>query len=178
METTTHVSHKVQFEVADVKPASNPLPTIGFVAALERITRTRVLAHAKEERKVLEQAGFHPLIAAGFLAFKQHYPLVLAPDMIWLTILQGVAQHVQNHTESLRSRLVRHQTKIELIVDSKRPSLPQNDQQMLELTREFAEAIARHVPTDKQFLFQTEFSTTTDADRVAQCVALMDTFHP
>jgi hypothetical protein len=175
METTTQVPQKIRFEVVDVKPSTETLPTMGFKEALERTTRARLLSPNKEQ-KVLEQTDFHPLIASAFLAFKQHYPLVLSPDMIWLTVLQGVAQHVQNHAESLRSRLVSHQTKIELVVDSRLTSFPQNDEQMLAVTRKFAEAIARHVPTDKQFLFQTEFSTTSDTDRIAQCVALMDTF--
>jgi len=176
MKEITQVPRRIQFDVADVKPSDELLPTIGFKAALERTTRTSVVAFPGEDRAVLEQGDFHPLIAAAFLAFKQHYPLVLSPDMIWLTILQGVAQHVQNHAETLRTRLVQHQTKIELVVDLNLVSLPQNDQQMLDVTRTFVDGIARHIPPNKQFLFQTEFSTTTDTDRIAQCVALMDTF--
>ena len=48
-------------------------------------------------------------IAATHFAFSQHRPLVLSPDMIWVTILQGLAQHVKNHAEKLRSQFVGHQ---------------------------------------------------------------------
>jgi hypothetical protein len=35
--------------------------------------------------------GEHPLIAAAHLAFSQHRPLLLSPDVIWVTIVQGLA---------------------------------------------------------------------------------------
>jgi Domain of unknown function (DUF4419) len=33
---------------------------------------------------------------------------VLSPDAVWLTIAQGVAQHVRMNAEELRPRLVNH----------------------------------------------------------------------
>ena len=173
---TTQVPHSVQFTVAEVTPATKRLSEIGLKAAVERATRTKALVCPEEARQVLEQADFHPLIAAAFIAFKQHYPLVLSPDMIWLTILQGVAQHIQNHSETLRHRLVRHETKLELVVETS--GLPQTSAEMLAVTREFQDLIRKHVPADKQFLFGTEFSTTTDTDRIVQSIALMDAFQP
>ena len=50
----------------------------------------------------------HPLLSAVARAFADHRPLVLSPDAVWLTIAQGVAQHVRLHAEELRPRLVRH----------------------------------------------------------------------
>src|SRR5215510_2871545 len=52
--------------------------------------------------------GVHPLLSAVAKAFAEHRPLVLSPDAVWLTIAQGVAQHVRLHAEQLRPRLVRH----------------------------------------------------------------------
>ena len=178
MEKCTQKPSRHQFAVADVKPATEGLPVTSARAILERSIRSRILTGSVGDKKVLKQGDFNPLIAAAFLAFKQHYPLVLSPDMIWLTILQGVAQHVQNNAESLRKRLVRHETKIELVVQTNLNSLPANDLEMLMVAGEFVTRISQHVPVDKQFLFQTQFSTTSDIDRIAASVALMDTFQP
>ena len=45
------------------------------------------------------------LLAAVFLAYSQHRPLVLTPDAVWLTIAQGVAHHKVVHADRLRPRL-------------------------------------------------------------------------
>ena len=36
----------------------------------------------------------HPVVAAIHLAFSDHRPLVLSPDILWLLIAQGFANHV------------------------------------------------------------------------------------
>src|SRR5262245_16015617 len=50
----------------------------------------------------------HPVLFALHRAFTQHRPLCLSPDMIWLLLCQGVANHVNVHAERLRPRFVRH----------------------------------------------------------------------
>lgn len=169
---------RVQFPVDDVKPSTERLPEITAVLALERTVRNRVLASSQPDQNVVSKADFHPLIAAAALAYQSHYPLVLTPDVLWLTILQGVAQHVSNHAEALRSRLVHHQTKIELVVDTGLDALPKNGPQMLAVVNEFVALIAKHVQPDKQFLLETRFSTTREVERIAECIVLMDAFQP
>jgi hypothetical protein len=169
--------NKISFAVSGVKPGTERLPETTVHEALERMTQSELLTCANPEQQVVAEGDFHPLIAAAAIAYKQHYPLVLSPDMIWLTVLQGVAQHL-NHGESLRPRLVAHRTKIELVVDSMLTGLPETDAQMMAVTRQFLEAIERHVLPDKRFLLSTEFSTTTDLDRIAGSVVIMDGFQP
>jgi hypothetical protein len=57
----------------------------------------------------IQNVTFHPLLAAAHFAFSKHRPIVLSPDMIWVTILQGLARHVNDHAERLRNRFVAHQ---------------------------------------------------------------------
>jgi hypothetical protein len=47
--------------------------------------------------------------AAADLAYRHHFPLVLTPDAVWLTVAQGLARHVTNNAEALRHRLVAHE---------------------------------------------------------------------
>ncbi len=170
--------HKVSFQVADVAPGTERLGEITVREAVERTARTKLLTLREPSRMVVAGGDFHPLIAAAAIAYKKHFPLVLSPDIIWLTILQGVAQHVANHSASLRSRLVTHQTKIELVVDTNLLNLPQSDPQMMAVTRPFLQLFGKHLLADKQFLLNAEFSTTTDAERIAHAIVIMDAFQP
>jgi len=127
---------------------------------------------------VVEGGDFHPLIAAAALAYKQHYPLVLSPDMIWLTVLQGVAQHINNNADVLRGKLVYHQTRIELVVNTNLEQLPRDDKEMQALAEQFVVQISRHIQPDKRFLLETAFSTTGDVERIVESIVLMDAFQP
>jgi len=168
----------VRFNVSDVEPSSERLASVDVKSNLDRTAEAKILVCPQAAKEVVRDADFHPLIAAAALAFKQHYPLVLSPDMIWLTVLQGVAQHIQNNAEALRTRLLHHQTKIELIVSTNLTSLPADEEQMLSVAKAFSDQIARHIPLDKRSLFQAEFSTTTDIERIAANVVLMEAFQP
>merc|ERR1719502_1882311 len=50
-------------------------------------------------------------------AFYGHHPLVLSPDVIWLTIMQGLANHVDQNAEALRDKFVAHQGKEEIVIE-------------------------------------------------------------
>jgi hypothetical protein len=170
--------NRVSFSISEVRPASERLPEITVRAALERTGKARLLTCPKAEDRVVEGGDFHPLIAAAAIAYKQHFPLVLSPDMLWLTILQGVAQHIANDHESLRTKLVAHKTKLELVVPTSLASLPSTDEEMMAVTTPFVELINKHIQPDKRFLLKTEFSTTTDVERIAGAIVVMDTFQP
>ena len=178
MSSQVCAPRRVSFAVADVTPAKERLPEITAREALERTAGCRLLGCPGGNSRVAEGGDFHPLIAAAALAFKQHYPLVLSPDAIWLTVLQGVAQHINNNAAGLRSRLVHHQTKIELIVPTDLSGLPENNTDMLGLADAFVERIAQHVKREKRFLLDTRFTTTSDLDRITACIVLMDGFQP
>ena len=68
--------------------------------------------------RLLERVAYHPVVAAVHRAFMDHHPLCLSPDMIWLMIIQGVANHINAHAEDLRSRIVSHHSK--LIIEVRR----------------------------------------------------------
>jgi len=50
----------------------------------------------------------HGFIAAVTSAFKDHYPLSLRPQHVWLLVLQAVARHVDQHSEHLQPRWTKH----------------------------------------------------------------------
>ncbi len=145
---------------------------------MEGRIKATLLTNAADAPEVLAQCDFHPLIAAAAFAFKAHYPLTLSPDMLWLTILQGVAEHVNSQAESLRHRLVQHESKIELVVPTNLTGLPANDPQVEALISDFLRRLRVHLVPGKQFLLEPEFSTTTSVARVARGVAFMEIVKP
>jgi hypothetical protein len=112
------------------------------------------------------------LVQAVHIAFSDHRPLVLTPDCIWLTIVQGFTQHVLENAESLRHRLVRHEGKKKLCIatDSLAADLwPSFMSRFSGLIRENSDPVLHET-------LLCEFSTTTPAIKTAYEIALMDTY--
>ncbi|CAB4397351.1 unnamed protein product [Rhizophagus irregularis] len=58
----------------------------------------------------------HGLAAAIYHAYNNHQHLLLTPDDIWLTIAQGVSQHINYNVEKFRYRFVKHKDKEEIAI--------------------------------------------------------------
>ena len=92
----------VTFGVDDVTPAAERLP----VQSVGELFPAAVVVGGDPALPVVVPDGVHPLLSAVGRAFAEHRRLVLSPDAVWLTIAQGIAQHVRLHAEQLRPRLV------------------------------------------------------------------------
>jgi len=112
---------------------------------------------------------------AVHMAFYEHYPLILSPDVIWLTITQGLANHVDQHAAKLRKKFVAFQGKKELIVDRPDFVLGSPDNDWEGVFPEFSQQIKDHIGADKVELIECDFSTTGRAEQIASHICLMDT---
>lgn len=165
----------ITFQVDDVAKAADLAPTRTLAAHLGS-----VLAFGGDgEKRVLTGAAECPasLLAAVHVAFAQHRPLVLSPDAVWLTILSGVAQHVKLNADALRPRLVRHQGKRELKI-TLTESLELNPAAVRDAVAGFRTAIAAELGQGPAALLTCDFSTTSDVERAASEILLMDTYSP
>lgn len=125
--------------------------------------------------RVLIPNGVHPLLAAVGQAFADHRPLTLSPDAVWLTITQGVAQHIRLHAEKLRSDLVSHSGKKELAIAVNGP-MPRDAESWRDISESFGKLLlseAKHAD-----VFECDFTTSTEVDRVAGRVVMMDAYSP
>lgn len=112
--------------------------------------------------------------AAVQIAFIEHRPLALSPDAVWLCIARGFAEHVNQNSETLRRRLVRHEGKLELVVN--RPDFELGrPNPWPECFAAFSDQIAQHIGKLRE-LVVAEFSTTGPVERAACDVLLMDGF--
>ena len=112
------------FLVSDVAPATTPLEEVPYKEAVDALLRTSVPSRhsrpveacSRYHGQLIAGVPFHPVVAAAHCAFMDHRPLCLSPDIIWLMICQGVANHINANAETLRPRIVSHQGRITIHV--------------------------------------------------------------
>lgn len=163
----------VTFEVDRVRPAVEPAPAAPLPEVFGRVARRTLLTCTDVDVSLLTQTSVHPLAAAVHFAFTQHRPLILSPDVIWLTIAQGFAQHVNANAETLRKRFVRHQGVQTLTC----PVLGlETHEDWAAAIDGLCELVASEVEPGVADLVRCDFSTTTPVARVAGDVVLLDAF--
>lgn len=166
---------KVRFCVDDVELAQQRLPVRNAKLRLEECFGKPLLAFSHDGiSSIVQSHHTHPLAQAVHAAFSDHRPLLLTPDIVWITLAQGFAQHINNHAETLRSRFVAHQGKKRLVVESF--EIPTSLQQWNESIQQWTLLIRDHVGADLYRLLECNFSTTTPITHTASHVVMMDTF--
>ncbi len=166
---------KIRFCVDEVEPTQTRLTVQVAKSQLEQSFQRRLLAFSHDDTfQVIQGEEIHPLVLAVHAAFSEHRPLLLTPDIIWITLAQGFAQHINNNAETLRSRFVRHQGKQKLVVET--DGIPQQSQQWSEAVQHWALHIRDQVGVDLYRLLECNFSTTTPITRTASHIVMMDAF--
>jgi hypothetical protein len=161
------------FAVADVRPATKPLLEVPYREAVTRLLDASIEACSRYHGKLVAGPRLNPLVGALHSGFQGHHPVVLSPDIIWLTLCQGFAHHVNTNAEQLRSRLVKHSGKPKIIVrrDDFIKGSPENP--WPEVFAEFSAAIRKHIGDTKSLLVG-DFSTTGPVERAASEIVLLD----
>jgi hypothetical protein len=169
------------FLVSDVVPATAPLAEVPYKEAVDALLRTSVSSRGSRpveaccwyHGQLIAEVPFHPVVAAAHRAFMDHRPLCLSPDIIWLMICQGVANHINANAEELRPRIVSHQGKITIHVrrDDFVKGSPENP--WVEAIEDFTGKVQEHIGPAFD-LFQPTFTTTGPVERAAAGVVLLD----
>ena len=155
-------------------------PILQVVSSLEPRNGVR-----GENRKVfqykvdLDEKSFSPilshftnsLIALCHLAFAEHRPMALTPDLLWHYIMKGISTHINKYSEELRKKFVEHEDQKELIVDMKYASADEFSNAFKEMRSQIEENLTED---GKALISEKKFSTTTDVIDDVSCIALMD----
>lgn len=174
---TTSKSVLKTFAVHEVEPAIKPLPTCKTYEAIPALIGSKVESCCDFTADCIRNVHFQPLLVAAHFAFSQHRPLVLSPDMIWVTIAQGLAQHIKNHAEKLRDKFVGHNGKLDITVERNDLVKGSPENPWDQVIGEFSGAIRKHLRTTYDQLI-SDFSTTGPVERTACEVVLLDAFQP
>ena len=114
------------------------------------------------------------LIQGLILAYKNHYPITVTPDMIWLLIEQGFCRYMDKYHDSVWEKFVNFSGKKELKV--KRINMTpytakQNDWK--DIIDEFVQKIEENVGKDLIDNLGCDFSTTKQPAKIASQITIM-----
>lgn len=126
-------------------------------------------ADAQNLRIVVKDAFYQCMVKA----YAEHKSVTLSPDMMWLLISQGFARYVNAHSEELRSQLVYHEGKQDLMVMTK-DDLLSGKADWGKLMNDFSKQIERHTKGEVAKTIAADFSTTTPVGRIASQITLME----
>jgi len=161
----------VTFNVEDVEIASDILPvTNGF--ELARKLAEGPYLNSSFDRKSIVDADDNPFFSMVCLAYAQHRPIVLSPDIMWIIICNGYSQYVNRDPEGFRDYLVKHEGKETLIIRT-RPETP-----TAQKVEQFAALIDKETKGGLAELMTCNFSTTGMVERMVSQITLMDAVKP
>jgi len=115
----------------------------------------------------------HPFIDGVRYAYANHHPMVINPDVVWLTIEQGFALHVKHYAEELRHLFVDHEGKKQLMLYCA-PGLINEPYSAWEpYFPQFTDSIAAWTKDSIARTLIADFSTTDATALVASQIGLM-----
>ncbi|PSK89575.1 uncharacterized protein DUF4419 [Taibaiella chishuiensis] len=118
--------------------------------------------------------GAHPFFNGMYKAYAEHRPFELSPDMIWLLICQGFAQHVNNNAEALRSYFVNFEGRKSLVVGSKEIASPGKLSTWENLLPKLLEQAGASSDPELFATLAPTFSTTGASERLAMQITALE----
>ena len=114
------------------------------------------------------------LIQGLVLAYKNHYPITITPDMIWILVLQGFSRFMEKYENLVRERFVNFQGKKNLKIERLAYSPATATKEVWDgIIKEFVEKIGKHVGQECIDNLECNFSTTSQVAQVTSQVAIM-----
>ena len=164
------------FPVDEVEVGRERLHTDLLVAAMRSRLGSDIESCSDYSCKFAAGLSYHPLLATVYTAYCKHLPIRLTPDSIWLTIAGGVAHHMAAEGKKIRNRVIKHQGKLTLTVETDGwiPGSPENP--WSEAFEDWTDQIRQHVGDDLYQSLICDFSTSGPAERAASQVVMLDIF--
>lgn len=107
-------------------------------------------------------------------AFAKHYSVTLSPDIIWTLISQGFSHYINLDPEKYRDKLVNHEGKMEIVVQSAH-DLYSPEVEWNKILSGFDKQIAANTKGNVADMMRADFSTTGTTELITSQVMLMST---
>lgn len=135
--------------------------------------KTHVLVNSSFPGTEVSVRAESPMFSMFTRAYAEHRPLILSPDDIWLLISQSFAWHVNRNPEAIRSKIVKHDGKMLLSVESSADVLsPEAD--WASILDGFAKQIDRNTVSAVADMMSCNFSTTDPVGKTVSQMTLMN----
>ena len=151
--------------------ATSKAPTMKPFSAKGKATTLYASSAMPQEgvHSIGHRTGFHQFLGSLNEAFDKHLGFVLAPQQLFLLILQQVSVHVNENAEVLRDEFVKHAGKARIEIEV--PLEPE----WAEIIKKFqAEITDRIVQSVADLSSLKEFSCSSETEQIAGKVCLMD----
>jgi hypothetical protein len=134
------------------------------------------ILHFKFDTKETEIYNFEKksLIQGLVIAYKNHFPITITPDMIWLLILQGYSRFMDKYSELVREKYVNFSGQKTLYIN--RYGIPvssASEEDWDGIIDEVVEQIGDHIGEEIILNLQSDFSTTNSATLLASQASIM-----
>ncbi|WP_338769061.1 DUF4419 domain-containing protein [Bernardetia sp. ABR2-2B] len=169
----------ITFEVEQLKRAKKPLKEISFEQISKQFSEETIIGSA--DGKEFVSFGTHSFLKGMQVAYAEHRPFILSPDMIWLLICQGFSKHVEVNAEKLRHLFVDFEGKKELVIEN--DNLLATDKTILKAEweksiDEMNGEVAKHVGEDLINNLTADFSTTSLTEKIVSQIIVLNAFQP
>ena len=124
--------------------------------------------------KTFYNNGKNSLIQGLIRAYKNHYPITISPDMIWILILQGYSRFMDKYSEKVRNEYVNFEGKKNISI--KREELvfeKATREDWKNIIGEFIEKIKENMGENIVKNLESNFSTTSDVTLVTSQITIM-----
>ena len=145
-------------------------------AVLRKIHGNYQWTTLKAKDKIIFDHKLHPVFEGFVWAYRNHRPITISPDIIWLLIAQAFSNHVNANAESLRRKFVNFSGQKELVVE--RLDFNVNtitSEQWQEFFPEFSKKISEYTGKDIIDALTPNFTTTTPVSLAVGQLTIMAT---
>ena len=133
----------------------------------------RIIATSFSDENNLKLMGKDAFYRSIVEAYANHQSITLSPDMVWLVISQGFARYVNAHAETMRPKIVNHNGKMDLAIQTSKDLL-REDVDWSSLIGDFASQINKYTKGGIAKTITADFSTSGTVERVASQITLME----
>ncbi|MCF8296768.1 MAG: DUF4419 domain-containing protein [Saprospiraceae bacterium] len=173
--TTYSQNNSIRIDVSNTHLPDTLIKEISFIDALEMKTSKKIESFdVSKINDSIVYSRMNSFIAALHFGFDNHRPVVISPDIIWLTILQGFAIHINQNSDSLRNNItklpankmiiVRDDTLIKGKIDNNWPASIFN----------LVDSVELNISKNIYDLYNVEYSTTDKNIRIAYKTTLLN----
>jgi len=189
---STSAGSKIIFKVEELQRPDFILKEDSLRAILENIIKVQylkkrwffedsiqigynIISHYNKENKLVNY-GNRSFFWGMHKAYADHRPFILSPDIIWLLISQGFANHVNNNSEELRNLFVNFDNKALLTVHYDLRYDQIDDFTWENIFSEFPKQIAHFTGKELINILSSDFSTTASLNKTISEITIMSAF--
>ena len=154
----------------DIKDLECPKPNERFVRADIGIAHFMFETHGIHLHSTCRQ---NALIAASHVAFKNHYPLTLNPDIIWQAFSLGLSIHLNLNAKKFADKFDAKKCSTAIEINRKNFTYQHNNNDWETELNNIEDKVKENIGEELFNVFDSEFSTSTQMSRTSSHIALM-----